>query len=271
MASYIIGDIQGCLSPLKCLLEQVDFNESSDTLLSLGDIVNRGPNSLETLRFLKNIKNFKMVLGNHDLHLMARNYGAVSAKKNDTLDEILNAPDREELINWLRRQPLLLCLDKAVLTHAGVPHIWDVEKAQALAREVESELTSDKPEVFLNHMYGNSPDCWSDKLSGLDRLRVVTNYLTRMRVCRQDGTLDLVYKGDSSDTPENCAPWFSYPRNPLDASFTFFFGHWAALPTKSYRYHNLDFHALDSGCVWGNSLTAYRIEDGKRFTCACDV
>ena len=207
MNTYIVGDLQGCLDPLKNLLDRVQFDPDKDQLWSVGDIVNRGPDSLSTLRYLKNLgTHFKMVLGNHDLHLLALAYQKKSPKKSDTLDDILAATDREELINWLRHQPLIYQHENAVVVHAGLPHIWSLQKALALASEVQQVLRSDDCGKFLSAMYGNEPDRWSDDLQGMERLRVITNYLTRMRVCRSDGTLDLAFKASPDTAPEHFLP-----------------------------------------------------------------
>lgn len=267
MATYVVGDIQGCFKPLQCLLDSVAFDPARDRLWSVGDIVNRGPQSLETLRFLKQLgSSFRMVLGNHDLHLLAVAHGDKAIKKGDTLDDILIAPDRDELLDWLRHQPLLFIEDDYVLVHAGIPHIWSIEKTAALAREVERILHGDRCREFFQHMYGNTPDRWSESLRGMDRLRVITNYLTRMRILTADGTLDLHYKGSADNVPAGFRPWFNY--YPVDATpqHQVLFGHWAALACQL----NLPgMHALDSGCVWGKQLSMLRIDDQVRLQCDC--
>jgi len=267
MKTYVVGDIQGCLNPLLNLMEKVKFDPLNDKLWSVGDIVNRGPKSLETLRFLKSLGgSFQMVLGNHDLHLIAVAYGIRTAKKGDTLNDILAAPDRQELIDWLRKQPLIFRKDNHVVVHAGIPHIWTTPRAMELAWEVESALGSSDPKPFLGNMYGNDPTCWSDNLTGGDRLRVITNYLTRMRCCKKDGTLDLLFKGSPDASPKDFFSWFDYYQTSGPQQENIFFGHWAAL--KSGTYHE-KFHALDSGCIWGGQLTFYCIEDFQRITCDC--
>lgn len=264
MNTYIVGDIQGCLDPLKKLLDTVRFDPDLDQLWSVGDVVNRGPDSLSTLRYLKKLgSHFKMVLGNHDLHLLAVAYQKKSKKKGDTLDDILAAKDREELIDWLRHQPLIYQCDNSVLVHAGLPHIWPLAKALSLASEVENILRSDDCGNFLSAMYGNEPDRWSDALSGMERLRVITNYLTRMRICKIDGSLNLAFKSSPDLAPHDFLPWFlHYPKNRIN-EYDIFFGHWAALPSKTYGDH---FNALDSGYFWGGELTLLRLADKQRFT-----
>jgi len=268
MRTFIVGDIQGCLKPLQCLLEQAGFDSGNDELWSVGDIVNRGPDSLATLRFLKSLGNrFRMVLGNHDLHLLAIAFGSKQARKGDTVSEILSAADRNELLDWLRHQPLLYRHNNAVLVHAGIPPLWSIEKAAALAGEVETVLRSDRAIEFFDAMYGNSPDCWNDELSGMERLRVITNYLTRMRVCRSDSTLDLSFKEGLDTMPAGFLPWFDHrSASKQDGDTDIFFGHWAALPAQTYHVR---YHALDSGCVWGKQLTLYELATRKRFYCTC--
>lgn len=269
MALYLIGDIQGCLDPLQKLLAQVQFDPARDQLWSTGDIVNRGPRSLDTLRFLKNLgSSFRMVLGNHDLHLLAVALTNKAAKRGDTLDEILQAPDADELIDWMRRQPLIIHdpPTATILVHAGIPHIWTIRKALALAQEVEQSLRGPHIADFLRNMYGNEPDCWRDDLAGFDRLRVVTNYLTRMRVCNVEGALDLAFKGPESEIPRGTKAWFSYDRSNTDVQDHIYFGHWAALGSK---HIGTRFHALDSGCIWGQCLTLVRREDNRFFSISC--
>jgi bis(5'-nucleosyl)-tetraphosphatase (symmetrical) len=268
MSTYIVGDIQGCLKPLHCLLERVRFDPLQDELWSVGDIVNRGSESLATLRYLKSLGNrFKMVLGNHDLHLLAVAFGKKSPKRSDTLADILSALDRDELMDWLRHQPLLYQNRNTLLVHAGIPHLWSIAKAKLLAREVESILQSNHAADFLAAMYGNEPDCWEESLQGMERLRVITNYFTRMRICRADGTLDLDFKAEPDRIPTGFSPWFAWrSMQQDDAHHDIFFGHWAALPSQTYHGR---FHALDSGCVWGGQLTLFDLDEGKRHQCQC--
>lgn len=267
MATYAIGDIQGCLKPLEKLLDKIQFDPTQDHLWFTGDIVNRGPSSLETLRFIKNLGPHQtMVLGNHDLHLLAVAYGQHQGWAEDTLLPILEAPDREELIDWLLKQPLLhhdADLGYTMI-HAGLAYNWDLEKTLRLAKEVETVLQSPDRIEFFKHMYGNEPIHWSDELHGWDRLRCITNYLTRARFCHRDGSLELKSKGKQTES-EHLIPWFQVS-NRLTANDKIIFGHWAALGGVT---HTPNAYALDTGCVWGFSLTAMRLEDKKRFFTDC--
>lgn len=266
MATYAIGDIQGCFDELQSLLKLVDFN-ASDQLWIAGDLVNRGPKSLETLRYLKSLGDqATIVLGNHDLHLLAVHYGAVTPKRADTLNDILEAPDRNELMDWLRKQKLMVYNSSfnAVLVHAGVPPCWSIHKAKKRAKEVETVLKSTLAKEFFNHMYGNKPDCWSGKYEGWDRLRLITNYFTRMRFCTAQGKLDFSAKGTLESQPRGHLPWFKIPRKiPNEQDIKILFGHWAALEGQAEEQNVV---ALDTGCVWGNSLTALRLEDNQFFS-----
>lgn len=266
MALYAIGDVQGCREALEDLLEQVAFDPAQDTLWLAGDLVARGPDSLGVLRLVRELgPAAETVLGNHDLHLLAAHYGASEAKPRDRTGPILAAPDRVELMDWLRHRPLLLAdaTHDVVLTHAGIPPGWSLEKTRGLAREVEAELQSPEIAVFLMHMYGNEPALWSDSLAGMTRLRVIINHLTRMRLLHAaDGALDLQYKEDLAGIPPGLRPWFDVP-NPALTVGRVLFGHWAALEGRT---GNPRIIALDTGCVWGRHLTAYRVDDGRVFT-----
>jgi bis(5'-nucleosyl)-tetraphosphatase (symmetrical) len=268
MTTYAVGDLQGCLKPLKCLLERVDFCPSRDQLWSVGDLVNRGPDSLESLRFIDSLGNSCIaVLGNHDLHLLAAAQDAARLRRSDTLMAILKAPDRERLLGNLRQRPLAH-FDKRLNTfmaHAGIPPIWTVKQALKRAAEVQEVLRCDERiGPFLQAMYGNEPARWKPGLRGHDRLRLITNYLTRMRFCRADGTLDLKSKEGLDSAPKGYAPWFSYPRKDPDVRIVF--GHWAALEGK---VDALGVEGLDSGCVWGNSMTLMNLDTGERHLCDC--
>lgn len=261
MAKYAVGDIQGCLEPLKALLSKVGFNPSTDLLISVGDLVNRGPQSLKTLRFCMGLGNaFKMVLGNHDLHLLAIAEGIRAPSKQDTIQEVLNAPDKEKIFSWLRSQPLLLAEDSYYIVHAGIPHIWDIKQAQSLANEVSDAIQSTQRNNYFMHMYGNQPDTWNNSLQGSDRLRVITNYLTRMRFCDPQGRLDLKAK-DSTSQPEPYKPWFCFERTekkPIEIIF----GHWAALQGKPFES---PIFALDTGYIWGGKMRLMALEDQQLF------
>jgi bis(5'-nucleosyl)-tetraphosphatase (symmetrical) len=249
MAVYAVGDIQGCLAPLKALLNKVRFNKDKDMLISVGDLINRGPESLNTIRFCMGLgQAFKMVLGNHDLHLLALSEGIRKPSNKDTIHEILHAPDRQNILYWMRKQPLLLNINGFHIVHAGIPPIWSLKKASNLAAEVSQMIQSVQRKSYFEHMYGNSPNLWRDDLIGPERLRVITNYLTRMRFCCPKGALELETK-DRKSLPEPFKPWFKHPRIEPDAPIIF--GHWAALkgnPCGPTHY------ALDTGYVWGGPL-----------------
>lgn len=266
MSTYVVGDLQGCLSPLKDLLAQVSFNPKHDVLWCTGDLINRGPESLEALRFVYHLGDACLaVLGNHDLHLLAVAHGFASCKKGDTLDDILAANDRDELLEWLRHRPLLHHQQGYTLVHAGIAPMWSLEQAQSYANEVESVLQSDKFECFLANMYGNEPNLWQDDLQGYERLRLITNYFTRMRFCHQNGALDFACKKGLEQNNPNLIPWFNIANRPMQNQ-TIIFGHWAALQANSGNDNAI---ALDSGCIWGNCMTLLRLEDGKRFASDC--
>ena len=265
MSTYAVGDLQGCLDPLLALLEVVKFEPSRDQLWLVGDIVNRGPQSLETLRFVKSLGSAAItVLGNHDLHLLAYASGYRQPGELDTLHSILLAKDSDELLHWLHQQPLAhydANLD-SLLVHAGVPPIWSVKKTLKYAREVEEAVRDEKTSIkFLKKMYGDLPDTWNKELQGMKRLRLITNYLTRMRFCSADGKLELGCKNGPDKPPLGYAPWFSFP-NPKLRQTRVIFGHWAALKGET---HNPQFIGLDTGYVWGGSLRMLRLEDNAVF------
>lgn len=268
MSTYAIGDLQGCLAPFETLLDTIRFNPDRDRLLLAGDLVNRGPDSLGTLRRVYALRDqVGVVLGNHDLHLLAVAHGVTSMKKKDTLAPILEAPDRDCLLDWLQHQPLLIEVPQfdAVLAHAGMPPLWSLAQARERAREVEAVLADETlAQRFFEHMYGNSPAGWDDALEGTDRWRVITNHFTRMRFVDQTGRLDLAAKGSADRPPAGFMPWFDYPgRQPVPRVL---FGHWAALEGKT---PSSDVVALDTGCVWGGCLTALRLEDNHCFQTSC--
>ena len=268
MTTYAVGDVQGCYAALRCVLKEVAFNPAKDALWLVGDLVNRGPQSLEVLRFAQSLgKRGKVVLGNHDLHLLAVAEGSRKTRTKDSLDAILDAPDREELLDWLRHQPLIYTDNRLgyTMVHAGIPPIWSLSKAHSLAREVEAALRSDRRRRFLGGMYGNDPLCWNNNLSGIKRLRVITNYLTRMRFCCADGTLDLEDSDSKVSSRPGFRPWFDH-KNPALNGHQLIFGHWAALEGVTRQP---DVHALDTGCVWGGRLTLLRLNDQTRISCAC--
>lgn len=257
MTNYVVGDLQGCLDPLLTLLDRLSFDPQTDRLWSVGDIVNRGPQSLETMRFLKGLgDSFAMTLGNHDLHLLAVAHGCRSPNRKDTLDSVLNAPDRDELIHWLQQQPLMLAVGPFTLVHAGIPPLWTLNAAFAYAHEVEAVLRSNQAVEFFQTMYGDQPDQWDDALQGPPRWRMITNYLTRMRFCTATGKLDLKNKSAPSNPPEGFSPWFSHD-NRKTRQDRIIFGHWAALGgalNSPYLY------PLDTGYVWGGRLRIMTLE-----------
>lgn len=265
MALYAIGDIQGCREALEDVLRRIKFDPAKDRLWCAGDLVARGPDSLGTLRLIKSLGSAAdTVLGNHDLHLLAAHYGVIRPKGRDLVQPVLDAPDREELMQWLRQRPMLLH-DKGldcVLTHAGIPPGWSLKTARGYAREVEAALQGADIKSFLAAMYGNEPAAWSETLTGNTRLRVITNFLTRMRLLSVDGSMDFEHKEDLSIMPPGLHPWFMLP-NPELPRTRVLFGHWAAIAghTGSSR-----FIGLDTACVWGGCLTAYRLDDGKSFS-----
>lgn len=270
MTRYAVGDVQGCLQPLQCLLEEVSFNPQHDQLWLVGDLINRGPQSLQTLRFIKSLGDCtRIVLGNHDLHFLAIAHGIGSARKSDTLDEILNANDCADLVQWLQQQPLMYSDPSGDfhMTHAGIPPNWCLQQAKQYAREVESVLTSEQAHLYFENMYGNHPDCWDEHLSGMSRLRVITNYFTRMRFCTAQGQLDLDNKLTSlpADKQTHFAPWFAHPQR-LTQNDQLIFGHWAALEGEA-DCDNV--FALDTGCVWGRALTLMNIDQQQLHHCDC--
>lgn len=267
MATYAIGDIQGCFDPLKALLEQIKFDPSQDQLWFAGDLVNRGPKSLEALRFIKAIPNVVTVLGNHDFHLLTLSSGLFSKYKNHTLDEILSAPDLGELIDWLRHRPILHHdADLGyTLVHAGLAPQWTLQQAKVYAQEVEKILQSDHYRDLLENMYADEPNQWHEDLAGWDRLRFIINAFTRIRFCHADGKLDLSSKGTIAAKEASQTPWFDIPSRASKQEHIIF-GHWAALQGQT---NSRNVHAIDGGCVWGNSLIALRLEDRKRFSVSC--
>ncbi len=266
MATYAVGDIQGCYNELRQLLEQIKFDPAQDRLWLVGDLVNRGPDSLQVLRFVKSLGERAItVLGNHDLHLLAVAEGAAELHHSDTLDEVLNAPERDELLNWLRQQRLLHFENGFVLVHAGLLPQWTVAQAAALAREVEAALRGNDYTEFFSRMYGNNPHGWSDDLAGAKRLRVITNAFTRLRICDAQGEMEFRFKGEVEKIPAGYMPWFEVPgRMSRDA--TVIFGHWSALGLKVTP----NAIALDTGCLWGGPMTAFRLEDRQLFQVNCN-
>ena len=260
MALYIVGDIQGCYDELQRLLERAGFNHDIDTLWLTGDLVARGPKSLEVIRWVKSHPNFHTVLGNHDLHLLSIVEGIKPNKPKDKLQPILDAADRDEICHWLRQQPLLMthACHKLVMTHAGIYPEWTMKKAKHLAREVESQLSGKHYRKLLKEMYGNHPRLWRDDLESYERWRFIINAMTRMRFCTQDGKLDFHCKTAPDVASTNLTPWFELHHKIQQPHYTIAFGHWAALMGKT---HDKQYMALDTGCVWGNQLTVYNYDE----------
>jgi len=256
MATYAIGDIQGCYHAFQALLARLKFNPKKDTLWLVGDIINRGSGSLDVLRWCyRHQENIKVVLGNHDLHALAVAYGIKPAHRSDTLQAIIDAPDSDAMLTWLRHQPLMVSNDEYVMVHAGLMPQWKIDDAFSYAQEVECALQSVNYKDFLLNMYGNTPNIWQDDLTGINRLRVITNAMTRMRICTQDGALEFDFKGELKDIPSDYMPWFDLPtRQTQDVSIIC--GHWSALGLQQ----RANIHALDTGCLWGGKLTAMCLE-----------
>ena len=266
MSTYAIGDLQGCLTPLESLLSKLPMDWSRDRLWFVGDLVNRGPQSLETLRFVKSLGSRAVtVLGNHDLHLLCVAEGFARHHEGDTLRPILEASDCDALLEWLRCQPLMHCENGFALVHAGLLPQWTVSQAGLLAREVEAALQMPNYREFLKVMYGNRPHQWSDALTGMDRLRVITNAMTRLRLCTAEGEMEFTHKGDPRNLPRGYLPWYEVPERRSRAD-KIIFGHWSALGLR------LDSNvlALDTGCLWGGQLTAVRLEDQALFQVQCE-
>lgn len=261
MATYAIGDVQGCNEELQSLLSQVDFDRARDRLWFVGDLVNRGPASLEVLRFVRGLgEKAVVVLGNHDLHLLCLAEGTAKKRDDDTLDELLAAPDAPQLLDWLRGRPLMHVEHQYAMVHAGLLPQWSLEKAQALAREVERALRASDYRAFLSRMYGATPAAWRDDLAGWDRLRVIVNAMTRLRFCSAAGDMELRAKG--TEAPPGYRPWFELR---AAEELPIICGHWSALGLRLADR----LVALDSGCVWGGSLTALRLEDRNLFQVTC--
>lgn len=268
MATYAVGDIQGCYGEFRALLARIRFQPERDRLWLVGDLVNRGPHSLAVLRAVVELGDAAVtVLGNHDLHLLARaRIAAAAPRRRDTLDDVLSAPDREQLIDWLRRRPLLhydASLNVAMV-HAGLAPQWTLEDALARAREVETALTTDI-DHFLGAMYGDEPRRWDDALAGLERLRFITNCLTRMRYCDRDGALSLDEKGAPEAAGATLQPWFAVAERRSGA-VPIVFGHWSTLRLDPAQCRQYNVYPLDTGAVWGGRLTALRLEDRRWFS-----
>lgn len=267
--NYVIGDVQGCFAALKALLKEIRFDPDQDFIWFAGDLVARGEDSLGALRFVKKLADYgaaATVLGNHDLTLLAYARGIKPIKDQDNVRDVIDAIDSDDLIDWLRKQPLCLFPNpQTILTHAGIPKLWDAAKTAELAQEVGTVIAHDDFEIvdaFLNEMFGKEPSLWSDQLEGHERMRCIVNYLTRMRLTDAAGRLDYSFKDALDDPmPEDFKPWFEF-ESPAAQTHQILFGHWAALQgqTITEKIQN-----VDGGCVWGHQLMAFRLEDQQMF------
>ena len=259
MALYLVGDIQGCDEALERLLTEIAFSPSRDTLYVLGDLVNRGPDNVGVLRRLMGYgSSAHCVLGNHDLHLLAVSQGVRALHRQDTVQDILQSPDRVALLDWLRQQHMAMQVGQVLMVHAGVLPQWTATQTLALAREVETVLRGDALATFLPQMYGGLPNQWHDDLVGADRLRVIVNALTRLRFCDAHGAMDFSVKESADKAPAHLMPWFEVPeRRTQDVLVAF--GHWSTLQTIDRK----DVVCLDDGCVWGGCLSALRLDSGE--------
>ena len=271
MSTYAIGDVQGCHAELRALLRACGFDARRDRLWLAGDLVNRGPNSLDVLRFVADLGDrARVVLGNHDLHLVASARGVRELRHRDTFHDVLDAADGEALIDWLRERPMVR-LDPEpgyVMVHAGIPPAWTIDEALGHAGEVSRALRAPDHPRFLARMYGDEPAMWRDSLSGLDRLRFTTNAFTRMRYCHADGRLDFQESRPPGEQDPSLTPWFMLRDGGADR-VRIVFGHWATLQLRAPLSRRLNVRHVDTGCVWGGSLTALRLDDDREFRVAC--
>jgi bis(5'-nucleosyl)-tetraphosphatase (symmetrical) len=268
MATYAIGDIHGCFDELQLLLKKIAFNATTDIVWFTGDLVNGGDKSVETMQFVKGLgKSAVCVLGNHDLTLLGIAMGKINPDrvKDPGIKRFLHSHNSDEQLNWLQQLPLLHydARINTLLVHAGLAPQWELSKALSLSKEVETVIHGSQAPDFFANMLGNEPAIWDDNLTGWCRLRCVTNYLTRIRFCSKDGLMDLLEKGPSKNAPPNMMPWYEVP-NRQSNNVRIIFGHWAALIGKTNSDNNVI--ALDTGCVWGNYLSALRLEDNIKFS-----
>lgn len=255
MSLYLIGDVQGCNDSLGHLLNTLDFSPSRDTLFLLGDLINRGPDNLGVIKRLRSYEqSAQCLLGNHDLHLLGVHLGIRTLKPGDTVQDLLQSPERQDIMDWLRQQPLALMHDEVLMVHAGVLPAWTASQTLALASEVAAVLRGPEWQAFIRQMYGNAPASWQEDLQGIERWRVIVNALTRLRYCTPSGEMEFAHHGSPDTGPDGYLPWFEAP-NRQTAEVTVAFGHWSSLPAL----HRQDVWALDSGCVWGRGLTALHL------------
>ncbi len=265
MATYAIGDLQGCFFSFQALLKKIQFNPAHDRLWLVGDLINRGAGSLDVMRWmLEHQSSVVTVLGNHDLHTLVVAEGFVSAHRSDTIQALLDAPDAPELLGWLRQQPLVHFEHGYLMVHAGLLPAWTVDQALALGAEVQLALQAPNYREFLQHMYGNDPKRWDDGLTGWDRLRVITNAMTRLRICSADGEMEFKFKGELQNIPDGYQPWFELSHR-ASVNTPIVFGHWSALGLQ----HKNNVYSLDTGCLWGGHLSAMRLEDRQIFQVPC--
>jgi bis(5'-nucleosyl)-tetraphosphatase (symmetrical) len=266
VAVYLIGDIQGCYTPLSRALEQVRFDPKLDQLWAVGDLINRGGADLKVVRLLRSLGSaFRSVLGNHDLNFLAVAYGVKAPKRSDTVHELLDAPERQSIVDWFRAFPLAFYNEGVLVVHAGVPPDWTLEQTLSRSREIEAQLSTPDPEPFLRSMYGDNPNRFVETLDGADRARAIVNALTRLRFCTPAGALDFAHKLGPETAPTGMLPWFAHAGRLLHNT-PIAFGHWAHL-NGEVQADNL--MALDTGCVWGRKLTLLRLNDRQRFACDC--
>ncbi|MEN9724773.1 MAG: Bis(5-nucleosyl)-tetraphosphatase, symmetrical [Pseudomonadota bacterium] len=265
MTTYAIGDIQGCFHSFQALLKKIQFNPASDKLWFVGDLINRGSGSLPMLRWIFDHQDSVVtVLGNHDLHTLVVAEGFVSPHRSDTIQDLIDAPDAPQLLGWLRAQRLAHFEHGYLLVHAGLLPEWSAREAVALSMEVEDALQCEVYRDFLKHMYGNQPASWNVELAGWDRLRVITNAMTRVRVCSPNHEMEFKFKGEMANIPEGYLPWFKLPQR-ASSNTPVIFGHWSALGL----YQSDNVYGLDTGCLWGGELTAMRLEDRAIFQVPC--
>ena len=272
MATYAIGDVQGCYRELRSLLRECGFDARRDTLWFVGDLVNRGPSSLDVLRFVADLGDrAQTVLGNHDLHLVASARGIRPLRAKDTFQDVLDAADGEAFVNWLRERPVIHHDPERgfVMVHAGIAPAWTIDDALVHGAELSRALRAPDHARLLSGMYGNEPDAWRESLAGLDRLRFITNAFTRMRYCRRNGRLDFSETGPPGAQDPSLVPWFTLRDARADGT-RIVFGHWATLQVEATLSRDLHVRHVDTGCVWGGSLTALRLEDDREFGVGCE-
>ncbi len=267
MATYVVGDIQGCNYAFQALLAKINFDPLQDRLWLVGDVVNRGAGSLPVLRWIYEHQHcVTIVLGNHDLHAIMVMEGYAKAHRGDTLQDLLEGAEGAKLLTWLRHQHMAFAENECLMVHAGVLPQWTAEATLSLASEVESALRASDYKIFLAQMYGNLPNQWHDELQGIDRLRLITNALTRLRVCDESGAMEFKFKGVLEDVPQGYLPWFDVLSRKTTQT-TILFGHWSALGLQQRE----KLYALDTGCLWGGYLSALRLEDKAVFQVKSDL